>query len=426
VNPVARRRGAVLLAAALSLAGLSGCGASGPTGAPTLAQAGKVLSGHAAALHDLDRDAFLRAVSTAATSAQFRQAQADEFDNLSRLPLRAWSYQVQAPVTDAQIRAAAAKKYGTAVLILHVDVRYQIARADPVPTTRSVYWTFLRRHGRVVIAGDDDAAAQSATSWRGPWDFGHLQIVSGAHSLVLGHDDEARALPGLAQDIDRAVPAVTAVWGPGWPQYVLAIVPDSQTEAADNGGTALGPDDDVAAVAVDDGRDPLHDTTTGRRLVITPGQLARLSDTGRRLVLVHEITHLATADATTEATPAWVREGFAEYVANLGTTQPPSAVAVELTRAVRAGNLPAALPSDAQFAATASASAEAYQAAWLACRLIAAEVGRAGLVRFYRAVGAQLEIPSVAVANVLAGVVHQSVAVFTARWRAYVRAQLNG
>lgn len=425
MSPARRRALAALLGAVLGACGLSACTDSGTSATPTLAQARAVLAAHAKALHAHDRGAWLAAVSTAARSAEFRQAQADEFDNLVRMPLRSWTYEVQAPFTDSDLRAAARKRYGSAALIVHIDVRYQIAQADPIPTTRSVYWTFVRRHGHVVIAGDGDAAAQAGTSWRGPWDFGHLQIVPAQHGLVLGHDDYASALPLLAQQIDQAVPAVTAAWGRDWPGYVVAIVADSQAEFTANSG-ADASQDDFAAVAVDDGTDPLHDTTIGRRLLVAPGQLGELSGTGRQIVLRHEITHLASADATTEATPAWLREGLAEYVANLGTGQPATQAAAELARAVRAGGAPAQLPADAQFAATPAQSALAYQEAWLACRLVAAKVGQAGLVRFYKTVGAQLDIASVAVATGLRSVLHESVARFTAEWRAYVRAQLAG
>jgi hypothetical protein len=231
-------------------------------------------------------------------------------------------------------------------------------------------------------------------------------------------------LPLLANDIDRAVPAVSAVWGPDWPRYVVAIVPDSQAELAANSGTSASTDD-LAALAVNDGTDPLTNHTRGPRLVVTPDQLSRLTATGRQIVLRHEIAHLASFDATTEATPVWLREGFAEYVANLSTGQSVGAAAAELRAAVRAGHVPTTLPADGQFSATATQAAQAYEEAWLACRLIAARAGQAALVRFYRTVGSQLEIESAAAATGVRDVLHESMAAFTAQWRAYLLAQLG-
>jgi hypothetical protein len=399
------------------------CG-GGAESAPTVAQAQALLSAHAKALHDRDRDAFLAAVSTSARSDGFRQAQADEFDNLARLPLVSWSYAVDGPITDAGLRSAATKRYGTPALIVNVTVRYELARGDAVPTQRSVFWTFVHEHGHVVVAGDDDVSSQAGTSWRGPWDFGHLQIVQGRSSLVLGHDDTVAVLPSLAADIDRAVPAVTAVWGRGWSQNVVAIVPDSKAEATANSGSSTSPDD-LAAQAVNDGTDPLTERTRGPRLLVTADQLSRLSPTGRQIVLRHEIAHIASFDATSEATPTWLREGFAEFVANLGTGQPTAAVAAELRAAVRAGKAPSALPGDAQFSATPTQAAQAYEEAWLACRLIAQRVGPAGLVRFYRTVGGQLATASDATAAGMRAVLHESPATFTTQWRAYLHTELG-
>jgi hypothetical protein len=89
---------------------------------------------------------------------------------------------------------------------------------------------------------------------------------------------------------------------------------------------------------------------------------------------------------------------------------------------VAAGHLPAALPAPAAFAGTGTGVAAAYQQAWLACRLIAARAGPAGLVRFYVAVGAD---PSGAVAPALRAVLHESVDRFTAQWRDDLRRELG-
>ena len=68
-----------------------------------------------------------------------------------------------------------------------------------------------------------------------------------------------------------------------------------------------------------------------------PGALAALTPVGRRIVLTHEITHLATAAVTADITPRWLVEGFAEYVANLGTGQSVRVAAAELRTAVARG-----------------------------------------------------------------------------------------
>jgi len=395
---------------------LTACSDS-PATAPSLADVRGLLSSHAKALRGGDRDGFLNAVSNSGTTATFRQLQADEFDNLQHVPLTSWSYAVSGAMTDSDLVHAADKKYGQRVLIVHVTLSYGLRRADPVPTQRDLYWTFGHRGGRVVIVGDDDATALDATSWHGPWDYGHLHVVQGARCLVLGHDADVQVLPGLAGEIDAAIPAVTAVWGTDWPQYVVAIVPGSQAEFDANSGAGPGLDS-VAAFATTDGDDPVHNTRTGRRLLISPGELGRLSQVGQGIVLRHEITHLAAVNSTTESSPAWVVEGFAEYVANLSSGQPVGVAASELKAAVMHGQVPSGLPTGADFAGTQAP--QAYEGAWLACRLIAARAGQAALVRFYKSVGAQLVIGDAAVAAGIRAVLHESLQSFTAQWQAYL------
>ena len=99
--------------------------------------------------------------------------------------------------------------------------------------------------------------------------------------------------------------------------------------------------------------------------------------------------------------------------------------AAELRRDVLAGDVPAALPADSAFAAGAPGRAQAYEQAWLACRLLAARAGVVGLARFYRAVGTAVAPAAQAVATALHAAVGLSLAAFTAQWRAYLIRELG-
>ena len=192
-------------------------------------------------------------------------------------------------------------------------------------------------------------------------------------------DDEALARL-LNETADSAVAAVSAVWGTGWSRRVVLIVPDSRDEMrAIVGAVESG---DVAAQTVADQDDP----STGLRVVLNPAELSHLSTVGLRIVLRHEITHVATWSMSSESMPTWLIEGFADYVANLHSGQPVAVAAAELHTEVRAGKLPAGLPTDADFTSGAVPEAQVYEEAWLACRLIASLAGQNGLVRFYRQV----------------------------------------
>ena len=411
------------MAAALALAGAAtGCGSSDGSGAPTQAQIRTVLAHHAAALRAGSASRFLADVDTAHADAAFRSRQAALLENIAGVPLASWRYTLAAPVTDPGVAAAAAKRYGAPATVVRVTLSFALAGVDTVPDRHDLWWTFVRRDGRVLLAGDDDVAQSGGVSWRGPWDFGPVVVAKGAHSLVLGHIENSTRLAPFADAVDAALPVVQRVWGPTAPSAVAVYAPATEQEFADLVG---GPGrTDVAAEAISSGTDPATQRPYGRRLVLDPGADAKLSTVGARIVAAHEITHLATAAVTSAGTARWVVEGFAEYVGELAGGQPVPVAAAELRADVAAGRLPSGLPTDAAFAAGTPGQPQAYQQAWLACRLIAAKAGDNGLVRFYRLAAAPGDAPSQAVATALRSVMHVSVPAFTAQWRAYLKAEL--
>lgn len=397
---------------------------SSSTQAPPLAQVNALLARHGAAVLDHSASRFLADVDTAAPAARFFAAQRAEIANIAGVPLQSWSYTADSVVSDPSVLAAQRARLGAPVLIVHVTLSYALRDIDPEPTAHDLWWTFVARHGRVYLAGADAMAGQGGTSFVGPWDFGPVVLARGAASLVLGHPAQAGLLPGLARAVDAAVPVVTGVWGSDWAQRVAVFVPDSSTEFSDLVGTGTSLTD-VSAETVFDTQDPVNGGRYGQRIVLNPTALATLSPVGIGIVLRHEITHVASAASTTPATPRWLVEGLAEYVANLTTGQSARTAAPELAAAVRRGVLPRSLPGDSAFAAGGPALAQLYEQSWLACRLIARRVGAAGLVRFYRQVGVSAQGPDGAVATALGRVLHESPAAFLAQWRAYLTAVLG-
>jgi hypothetical protein len=422
------RRPVAVLAALLTIGG-GAAGCSGSTGtaalaAPSVAQAQALMTRHATAvLHHLPRE-FLADVDTGAAAARFRAAQAAMIENISDVPLASWSYTVAAAVTDPPAIAASAARYGRPTLLVRVTLTYALRGVDPRPAGHDLWLTFLRRGGQTYLAGDDDLVSDAGTSWRGIWDFGPVVVVRGKSSLVLGHIGDSGQLAALADSVDAAVPVVTGVWGRDWTRQVAVLVPATEDELGVlvGAGAALT---DVSAVAVTDGSDPLSNRPSGQRLVMDPKALAKLTGVGRRIVVQHEITHLATESDTADTAPRWLVEGFADYVGNLGSGQSTRVTAAELAADIADGRVPAALPADGAFAPGAAGAAQAYEQAWLACRLIAERAGVAGLVRFYRQVGTATALPSVAVAAALSSVLHESLAAFTAQWRSYLTGQLG-
>jgi hypothetical protein len=410
--------------AVLAGAVVAGCSSSPDRSAPSLADVRAVLARHGTAVLHHDRTAFADDLDPTQQAAGFRVRQLDEFANLVRLPFATWSYHLEGRTDFHEAERRATKRFGTGAVIVRLAVRFAFRDIDRQPTQHELWWTFVRHDGKTVIATDDSLLHAGGAGWQGPWDFGRLEILRGAHSLVLGHPEAADALRQVQATVEAAVPAVTAVWGSDWAQRVAVVVPASDAELAAQGGESSQVTTDVAALTVSDGTDPLTGAVYGQRLIVNPAALARLSDVGRQIVIRHEITHIASAAATTAASPQWLIEGFADYVGNLHTGQPVTTVASELRADVRNGKVPQALPTADAFA-TEGQAAQAYEGSWLACRLIAQRAGQTGLVRFYRMVGASSLDQDAAVAAALGRILHETTAQFTADWRRYVTDQLS-
>lgn len=337
-----------------------------------------LLTNRARALGRRDRAAWLATIDPA--SPGFRLAQGRLFDALTAVPVVAWTYELD-PLPLAQGPTSAAR-HGAGWWAATVTLRYRLAGFDGSPSAQSQHLTFVLRDGRWYLADAD-----SADGARGIWDGGPVVAVRGRSTLVLGHPASRRRLAAIAADVDAAVGRVSEVWGTGWSQRVVVLVPSSGRELRDLVGGG-GDYSHIAAVTttVSD-RGPSGVRAGGDRVVINPDNFARLGALGRRVVLTHEVTHVATRAATGTAAPSWLVEGFADYVGYRGVQLPEAISAEELQRAVRHREIPSQLPTDGDFAGSNPALAQVYEQAWLAVRLIAQQYGQDGLVRLYRTVG---------------------------------------
>lgn len=386
-----------------------------------LAAVMSVLNAHGKAL--LARDAAGWRSALDDRSGSFSAQQEAVFDNLAHVPLSAWRYTLDASVNSPDVLGPAAQRLGGRVAVLHVTLRYALAVVDLQPTGKDLWLTAVDRSGRWLLAGDSDAAAAGGVSWRGPWDFGPLVVRAGAHTLVLAHPAHAGDLARFGSLVEQSVPVVTRVWGSQWNSHVAVIIPDTDAEfaavTADTGDTS-----DLAAVAVADQVLP-DGTVLGARIVLNPTNLQRLDDAGRRLVVQHELTHIASRAMTNDQMPTWVIEGFADYVGNLGSALSVRQSAAELAAEVRRGLLPSMLPSNADFSGSAARLPQIYEQAWLACRLIARRVGQPGLVRFYKAVSqAARADPDKAAGTAFKAVLGIDETAFVRIWRQDLRAEL--
>ncbi|MFF9053535.1 hypothetical protein ACF09Z_20590 [Streptomyces erythrochromogenes] len=292
-------------------------------------------------------------------------------EGLAGIPLADWAYEVSSVRRDGDRALATAR------------LRYRLAGYDTAPEESAREVELVREGGAWRVGGDRPAPGALPQLW----DQGPVSVATGTHSLVLGGSGQSTGtLREIAAEADRAVPAASAAWPGPWAGRVVVLVPGSLDAMARLLGSPADTYRGLGAV------------TTGRvgagpapadRVVVNPEGYAGLGAEGRRIILTHEVTHVATRAATSATTPLWLSEGFADRAAYRGTSTTPAQAAPALSRAVRRGELPGELPrtEDFAFGGDPDAAARAYEGAWLACRLIAAKWGEKALVDLYGRAG---------------------------------------
>ena len=356
---------------------------------------------------------------------RFRAQQQREFAALAAVPLASWNYDIDLSLglpPTPQTRRYRVPTFAPA----QFDIRYAIKGFDDKPTSIVQTPTFVQRGGRWYVASFTDYAKAGNPSALGIWDFGPLRTVRKGSVLVIGHPQSLSMMREIADITATSIPKVTAVWGRGWSRKVVVLVPSTQRELAD----IVDDHEDLSQIAALASAEvttcPAAPNPVGGRIAINPHNWPTLSSLGRRVVLTHELTHVATRADTNSCMPTWLIEGFADYI---GYQQVPSlplrVIDSELAADVRAGRVPTSLPPSRDFDGASKRLAQAYEGGFLACRLIASMVGQRGLVRFYTAVGTSHATPVHAMAAAMRSILHLTPAQFTKRWQQYLRAQLS-
>ncbi len=377
----------------------------------------ELLAERSRAVLDRDRTAFLATVDPAASP--FRRRQAALFDALAGVPLSRWEYLLE-PRREQSGRADLDARYGT-WWAPEVSLRYAFTGYDATPTLLTQGFTFVQRGPKWFVAADADFPQRRTAHEL--WDEGPVTVTRGRSCLVLSHPDPDPLVAQVAEACEAAVPRVTSVWGPAWSRHVVLIVPSSVVELG-RLVPQLGDLSQIAALATAE----LVSPTTGYhpvgdRVLLNPATFARLGGAGRRVVLTHEVTHVASRRLTGPAVPTWLVEGLADYVGYLGAGVPVRAAAQELALDVRAGRVPAALPTDDAFDASSSALPQVYEQSWLAVRLIVARYGVPGLLRLYRTAG---QVPAGGSFDAaLRSALGTSTAELTRQWRGALRSDLG-
>ncbi len=149
-------------------------------------------------------------------------------------------------------------------------------------------------------------------------------------------------------------------------------------------------------------------------ILVNPEVFANLGEEGSQIVMSHEATHVAV-NAATSNMPLWLLEGFADYVALARNDLPVSVTASQILAEVRKSGPPRTLPGADEFDPANKLLGTSYEAAWLACRLLAETYGEDRLIAFYESVDAGASTEE---AFTELGTTEQA---FTRQWRDYLR-----
>jgi hypothetical protein len=352
-------------------------------------------------------------------SPEFASRQARVFSNLTAVSFSDWSYSYEGVASAPS--ANRVRELGGEVWVARVQAGYRLRGYDGATSSSEQFLTMVRRNGRWYVAStsDGDTVPQ-------PWDLGRVRVVKGSHVLVLGTASLA-TLRGFAAAGDEAVGSVTHIWGRDWPRRAVLVVPRTEKEMGRLLQRPAGGLSQIAAVTTGELAHGDHGVARSDRVVLNPAAFDRLGESGRRVVLAHEMTHVAVRSSTSAPVPIWLSEGFADYVGYHDVDLSRRAIAADVLALVRRGKGPRQLPGTDDFDPTKTTIAPAYSGAWLACRLIAERYGERALVRLYRKtattpVDEHGPDPDAALRAAFESVLGTSVAEFTTAWRDDLRA----
>lgn len=367
--------------------------AAGTRAVPEPSELAALLAGRAAAVTGADSSAWASTVDAGVPG--LREQQQALFDRLSGLHPTWWRYDALPP--DATLPQGRRDALGAPAFLAHVRLAYRLAAGMP-EVHRDQHLTLVWR-GRWLVGGTGDGPQQRDT-----WDLGPVNVARGARSVVVAAAGAPVPAQRTAGEADEAAARVDAVWGTDWPRVTLVQVPGTLPDmAALLGRTGTDGLGQLAAVTTGERRTSgagateaaatapatgaVGDTAgaaSGDLVVVNAAAFAGLTPTGRRAVLTHELTHVATRTAVRAPPPVWVDEGFADYVAYLHTPLTTRDVAADVLASPARVAALSDLPPDSAFDPAAGDVGPAYAEAWLAMRFVDREGGTPMVVDFYR------------------------------------------
>ena len=338
---------------------------------------------------DHDEQAFLATVDPAADKVVRRHPAPAVPATSPSVPFTTWSYRLHADDTldvdglPDEVSAGADELWAPAV-----DLRYALRGGDLIPTDRAMGYLFARHGDAWYLRSDTALDGLGRRTWRGPWDFGAVPVTTTRHGIVLSH-------PGNEPDGRPAGPRAGPVRAGGQRRLADVLVAAGRADAAGLARARCGRWSARTSRSSrwSRSRSPTGSTTqtrtvAGQRVVLSPTGVRALSIPSLRVVLRHEITHLAARADTVDGSPTWLLEGFADYVGYRDSGVTLAEGAPDLAKQVRDEGPPTALPEDRAFRSSGSDLDLAYQQSWSLARYVADRYGEDTLVELYRTLAA--------------------------------------
>jgi hypothetical protein len=384
-----------------------------------------LLRRRAKAVVDHDEQAFLATIDPRA-GEPFITTQRRLFTNLAGVAFDEWSYQLRADdaldVTELPDRVT--ESPSDELWAPAVDLRYALRGGDVIPTDRTMGYLFARHGDAWYLRSDTALDTLGRRTWRGPWDFAPCVVTTTRHGIVLSHPGSQPMVDRLTRELDPSVEAVSELWPTQWSQRVAVMLPDSPGEMR----ALVGPDfpvESVVAVAVADRVDNKTRTVAGQRVVLSPSGVRALSIASLRVVLRHEITHLAARADTVDGSPTWLLEGFADYVGYRDSGVTLAEGAPDLAKRVRQDGPPAALPEDRAFRSRGPDLDLAYQQSWSIARFIADRYSEKTLIEVYRRLAGAGPVSARETDDMLRELLGVDRAALVEGWQSYLREALK-
>jgi hypothetical protein len=313
---------------------------------------------------------------------------------VSVISLRIGTAEEAAPGADAD---------GPATWAADVHVTWRTPEMGAGRAVSQLTYTFVSVHGHARVAG-----VQAQTGSREPvWLAGRMLVVRrpGHVVAVAATLPAARILAHRLQVARRDV----ARWLPRKRASLTAYLPPSSRGFDSLLGTAPGQENSAAAVTTT--VDGSHAPDAPVAIMLNPRVWPRLRPAGAHVVVTHEAVHAITGSVTTDL-PAWVSEGFADYVALTSAHVPAQVANAEAVAGVRDHGLPHRLPRNADFQASGACLEATYELSRLVMATIAHHYGRRRLTDFYLAMVARPVLD-----DALRRELHTTSAGLTRQWR---------